>query len=86
MIINRYPVGTGKRKRDVYEVCADANETGSTPKAIARFDTLEIATAVMRYMRGDELALVDEAIAKEAIKNVDKKEVATPAVESKGSH
>ena len=81
MIINRYQIGTGKRKRDVFGVCADATETGDKPKEIARFDTLDIATAVMRYMRGDELTADDEARAKEAITKV-----ATPAVESKGSH
>ena len=81
MIIDRYQIGAGKRKRDVYAVCADATETGSRPKEIARFDTLELATAAMRYMRGDSLSEDDTAAAKEAIKKV-----ATPAVESKGSH
>ena len=68
MIINRYQIGTGKRKHDVFGVCADMTETGKEPREIARFDTLETATAVMRYMRGDTLSEDDTQTAKEAIK------------------
>lgn len=81
MIINRYQIGAGARRRDVYAVCADATETGSEPKEIARFESLDIATAVMRYMRGDSLSEADEYRAKDAIKKV-----TAPAVESKDSH
>ena len=80
MVIEKLNLGAHGRKI-VYAVCADVTETGDRLHEIARFDTLETATAVMRYMRGDSLSEDDTAAAKEAIKKV-----ATPAVESKGSH
>jgi hypothetical protein len=52
----------------MYAVCADAQETGDKLHEIARFDTLDVATAVLRYMRGDSLSEADEYRAKEAIK------------------
>ena len=86
MIINRYQIGTGKRKHDVFGVCADMTETGKEPREIARFDTLETATAVMKFMRGDVMPKEYEAIAIEALRKEGIKKEATPAVESnKGS-
>ena len=77
MIITRHNVGAyGKKTK--YAVCADATETGSKPLEIAYFDTLELATVVMRYMRGDSLSEADTGTAREAIKKAD-----APTVESK---
>lgn len=71
MIIERMEIGAhGKTVK--YAVCADATETGDKPHEIARFDTLELATVVMRYMRGDSLSEADEYRAKEAVKSADK--------------
>ena len=63
-------VGAHGRKI-IYAVCADAQETGDKLHEIARFDTLDVATAVLRYMRGDSLSEADEYRAKEAIKKAD---------------
>lgn len=71
MIIDKLNIGA-RAKTTKYAICADATETGDEPKEIARFDTLELATVVMRYMRGDSLSDDDEQRAKEAIKAIDK--------------
>ena len=83
MIIERHEIGAGSRRRSVFAVCNDTMETNDKqPHEIARFDTLETAVAVIRYMRGDSLSDRDRHLAREAIKKV-----ATPAVESiEGSH
>lgn len=54
-----------------YAVCNDAAETGTEAREIARFNSLEIAAIVMRYLRGDSLTDTEEYRAKEAIKKVD---------------
>ena len=77
MVIERMDVGAHGRK-SYYAVCADAQETGDKLHEIARFDTLDVATAVLRYMRGDSLSEADEYRAKEAIKKA-----SAPTVESK---
>ena len=71
MIIDKLNIGA-HCKSVKYAVCADATETGDRPQEIARFDTLELATVVMRYMRGDSLSETDEYRAKEALKAADK--------------
>ena len=72
MIIIKSTIGTGKRRRDVYDVCNSIADTGADcPESIARFDTLEMAVIVMRYMNGDELSEADTYRAKEAIKKAD---------------
>ena len=71
MIIDKLNIGA-HTKTVKYAVCADATETGDRPQEIARFDTLELATVVMRYMRGDSLSETDEYRAKEALKAADK--------------
>ena len=71
MVIEKLHVGAHGSKI-IYAVCADQTETGDKLHEIARFDTLELATVVMRYMRGDSLSDDDEQRAKEAIKAIDK--------------
>lgn len=79
MVIMRESVGAGKRRHDVYKLCNRPEATGADhPQELARFDTLELATIVMRYMRGDSLTESEEYRAKEAIKKT-----AAPTVESK---
>lgn len=79
MIITKDTIGAGKRRHDVYKVCNSIVDTGADhPQEIARFDTLELATIAMRYMRGDSLTESEEYRAKEAIKKT-----AAPTVESK---
>ena len=70
MIIKKYHIGA-HGKKTVYAVCADQTETGDKLHEIARFNTLETATAVLRYMRGDSLSEADTYRAKEAIKKAD---------------
>lgn len=67
MIIEKLYLGAHS-KTIKYAVCADVTETGDRLHEICRFDTLETATAVMRYMRGDTLSDDDTAAAKEAIR------------------
>ena len=71
MVIEKLHVGAHGSKI-IYAVCADQTETGDKLHEIARFDTLELATVVMRYMRGDSLSETDEYRAKEALKAADK--------------
>lgn len=50
----------------------DKYETGTdNTREIARFDTLELTTLVMKYMRGDSLSEAEAKTAREAIKKVD---------------
>ena len=67
MVIEKLRVGA-HGKTTLYAVCADAQETGDKLHEIARYETLELATIVMRYMRGDSLSETDEYRAKEALK------------------
>jgi len=68
MIIEKLHLGEhGKTIK--YAVCADVTETGDRLHEIARFDTLETAVIVLKYMRGDELINIsDEQTAREAIR------------------
>lgn len=70
MVIEKYRIGA-HGKKTVYAVCADQTETGDKLHEICRFDTLETATAVLRYMRGDSLSEADTETAKAAIKKAD---------------
>lgn len=67
MVIEKLHLGAHS-KTIKYAVCADVQETGDRLHEIARFDTLETATAVLRYMRGDSLSEADTETAKEAIR------------------
>lgn len=51
MVIEKLHVGAHGRKI-IYAVCADQTETGDKLHEIARYETLELATIVMRYMSG----------------------------------
>lgn len=70
MIITKDMVGAyGNTTR--YTIRNSITDTGaSAADAIAWFDTLELATAVMRYMRGDSLSEDVEKRAIQAIRNV----------------
>lgn len=69
MYIDKYEIGTGKKRCNVYGLHYSADETGTdNTREIARFDTLELATLVMKYMRGDSLSEADTLQAQEAIK------------------
>lgn len=72
MYIDKYEIGTGKKRCNVYGLHYSADETGTdNTREIARFDTLELATLVMKYMRGDSLSEAEAKTAREAIKKVD---------------
>lgn len=72
MIIEKHNIGRGKTRRNVYDLCNSLADTGADrTESIARFDTLETAVIVMRYMNGDDLSEADEYRAKEAIKKAD---------------
>ena len=80
MFIDKYQIGANCKKT-VYAVCIDATKTGEArPREIARFNSLELAAIVMRYLRGDYLSEADAERAHDAIKE------AAPTVESKGDH
>ena len=80
MIITKQRIGAHGHET-IYQLCNSIADTGATqPDEIARFDTLDVATAVLRYMRGDSLSEADEYRAKEAIKKAD-----APAVQTKGT-
>ena len=71
MIIEKHRVGAHGRKT-IYTICNSIAETGeSRTDEIARFDTLELAAIVLRYLRGDSLSEADTETAKEAIKKAD---------------
>lgn len=56
----------------IYRLCNSIADTGADrPDEIARFDKLETAVIVLRYMRGDNLTESEEYRAKEAIKKAD---------------
>ena len=68
MIITKQRIGAHGHET-IYQLCNSIADTGATqPDEIARFDTLELATVVMRYMKGDSLTDTDEYRAKEALK------------------
>ena len=78
MIVRK--LSTGAHSRAVkYAVCNDASETGSKAEEIARFDSLELAVLVLRYLSCAALDKTDTYRAREAIKKA-----AAPAVVSNG--
>ena len=86
MIIEKHRVGAHGRKT-IYTICNSIAETGeSRTDEIARFDTLELAAIVLRYLRGDSLSEADEYRAKEAIKkaDTDRKAPLTPIIARAG--
>lgn len=69
MIIQRDFVGSGKNRRFVYVVCNSAAELGeSKPRELVRFDDLETAVLVMRYIQCENLSALDEIAARNALK------------------
>lgn len=71
MIIEKQRIGA-HGKTTIYTLCNSIADTGeSCTDEIARFDTLELAAIVLRYLRGDSLSAADEYRAKEAIKKAD---------------
>ncbi len=71
MIIEKQRIGA-HGKTTVYTLCNSIADTGAErPEEIARFDKLETAVIVLRYMRGDSLSESEEYRAKEAIKKAD---------------
>ena len=74
MIITRYTIGTGKNRRSVYAICTTPQENGSSrPEEITRFDTMEAAALVLRYLTGAALDAEDAARAREILRPVDAK-------------
>ena len=64
MIIEKHHVGA-HGKTTIYTLCNSIADTGeSRTEEIARFDTLELAAIVLRYLRGDSLSEADEYRAK----------------------
>lgn len=71
MIIEKQRIGA-HGKTTIYTLCNSIADTGAErPEEIARFDKLETAVIVLRYLRGDSLSEADEYRAKEAIKKAD---------------
>ncbi len=71
MIIEKMRIGAHSR-RTVYALCSDATENGDKrPHEIARFEKLELAALVMRYMLGDSMNEADTYRATAALKKAD---------------
>lgn len=73
MMIQRYNIGTHGR-HTVYAICYDTGRKDNVFDELARFDTLETATNVLRYIRGDILTREQIADAVQAIRKIDEKE------------
>ena len=71
MIIEKKSIGA-YGKKTVYAVCTEPAENGDkTPHTIARFNTLETASIVLKYLHGDKMSETDTNAAKAAIKKAD---------------
>lgn len=70
MVIQKLSIGRHSKKT-VYALCLDIMDTGKDSQELARFDTLETATDVLRYIRGDRMTGADIARARAAIQKVD---------------
>lgn len=69
MIIEKHTLGAGKRRHDVYAIVNTPAESGDRyGSELARFDDLETAATVLRYMNGGELSEADTIRAQEAMK------------------
>lgn len=69
MIIQKKTVGGRGREHDIFAICNTPAETGEdTATELVRFDSMELAVFVLRYMNGYSLSDTDEYRAKEAIK------------------
>lgn len=73
MMIQRYNIGAHSR-HTVYAICYDTGRKDNVFDELARFDTLETATNVLRYIRGDILTREQIADAVQAIRKIDEKE------------
>ncbi|MBQ6012063.1 MAG: hypothetical protein IJL23_02985 [Alphaproteobacteria bacterium] len=73
MMIQRYNIGAHGR-HTVYAICYDTGRKDNVYDELARFDTLETATNVLRYIRGDILTREQIADAVQAIRKIDEKE------------
>ena len=73
MMIQRYNIGAHGR-HTVYAICYDTGRKDNVYDELARFDTLETATNVLRYIRGDILTREQIADAVQAILKIDEKE------------
>ena len=71
MIIEKQRIGA-HGKTTIYTLCNSIADTGAErPEEIARFDKLETAVIVLRYMRGDTLDETQTYRATEALKKID---------------
>lgn len=61
-------------KHTVYAICYERKDNTNMFDELARFDTLETATNVLRYIRGDVLTREQIADAIQAIRSIDGKE------------
>ena len=74
MIITTKTIGTGKNRRSVYVICTTPQENGSSrPEEITRFDTMEAAALVLRYLTGAALDAEDAARVREILRTMDTK-------------
>mgnify|MGYP003571272600 CR=1 FL=1 len=73
MTIRRLNIGA-HGKHTVYAICYERKDNTNMFDELARFDTLETATNVLRYIRGDVLTREQIADAIQAIRSIDGKE------------
>lgn len=73
MTIRRLNIGA-HGKHTVYAICTERKDNTNMYDELARFDTLETATNVLRYIRGDVLTREQIADAIQAIRSIDGKE------------
>jgi len=72
MIIQKHNIGA-HGKRTVYALCNDPAGKNGGSDELCRFDTLETATNVLRYIRGDIQTREQIADAIAAIKSIDER-------------
>lgn len=73
MTIRRLIIGA-HGKHTVYAICYERKDNTNMFDELCRFDTLETATNVLRYIRGDILTREQIADAIQAIRTIDGKE------------
>ena len=72
MIIERHTIGAGRKSKNVYGICTTPAENGSDrPLEIARFQTLEQAALVLRYMAGGDLNQDEAEFARVAMRQAE---------------
>lgn len=78
MVILPRTVGSGKKRRDVFELCATpAENDGYRIARVQQFDTLAEAATVLRYIAGGNMSEAEQIRALEIMQPKEKEKAAT---------